>query len=80
MPVCRELPQLALLSTPTSEGWVPGLGLTMGEVDSLAQVVGMVGCLGPEMRLREQRSTVPAQLPGHGVGVLAVPWHLQDEF
>lgn len=55
VPVCRELPQPALLSTPTSEGWVPGLGLPMGEVESLAQVVGLAGCLGPEMRLREQR-------------------------
>lgn len=55
MPVCGELPFLALLSVPPSEGLAPDLGLVMGEVDSLAQLLGVACCQGPGMRLRECR-------------------------
>lgn len=40
VPICRELPFLASLSVPPSEELEPDLGLTMGKVDSLAQLLG----------------------------------------
>lgn len=50
VPVCRELSFLALLSAPTSEGSVSGLGLTVGEVDFLACWGGLLPRIGDEVQ------------------------------